>query len=102
VNLRPVRPCQALPERSRAATRRGQWVNENLPTEINGGTDIGFNASISRIFPVTVGINTVYLNGKYNGYPGPEPYDCEQALWGPINMSATFVNQTPAATLTAP
>lgn len=79
-----------------------QWVNENLPTEINGGTDIGFNASISRIFPVTVGINTVYLNGKYNGYPGPEPYDCEQALWGPINMSATFVNQTPAATLTAP
>ncbi len=79
-----------------------QWVNENLPTEINGGTDVGFNASISRTFPVTVGSNTVYLNGQYDGYPGPEPYDCEQALWGPISMSAIFVNETPAATLTAP
>lgn len=79
-----------------------QWVNENLPTSKGGGTDLGLSASVSRVFPVTAGSNTVYLNGQYNGYPAPEPYDCPGAFWGPISISAVFANQAPSATLTAP
>jgi hypothetical protein len=79
-----------------------QWVNENLPTFKGGGTDLGLSASVSKVFPVTAGSNTVYLNGQFTGYATPEPYDCPEAFWGPISISAVFANQAPSATLTAP
>jgi hypothetical protein len=79
-----------------------QWVNQNLPTHSGGGTDLGLSASVSRVFPVTAGSNTVYLNGQYKGYPTPEPADCVEAFWGPISISAVFADQTPSSSLTAP
>lgn len=78
-----------------------EWVNGNLPTENGGGTYLGQNMSVSRIFSVTAGSNTVYLNGQYNGY-GTGGANCADALWGPITVSAVFANQSPSSTLSAP
>jgi hypothetical protein len=78
-----------------------EWVNGNLPTENGGGTYLGQNMSVSRVFPVTAGSNTVYLNGQYNGY-GAGGANCADALWGPITVSAVFANQNPSSSVTAP
>jgi hypothetical protein len=77
------------------------WVNGNLPTQNADGTYLELNESVSRVFPVVAGSNTVYLNGSYNGY-SPSTYDCQEVFWGPISMAAVFAEQSPAATLTAP
>lgn len=78
------------------------WVNSNLPTQDTAGnTYLGLNMSVSRVFPVVAGSNTVYLNGQYNNY-GVGQANCSDALWGPISMSAVFANQNPNSTLTAP
>lgn len=76
-----------------------EWINGNLPTEDGSGTFLELNESVSRVFPVSAGLNTVYLNGAYNGYDGP---NCDAVGWGPINITALFAQQNPAATLTAP
>jgi hypothetical protein len=78
-----------------------QWINAKLDTEDGGGTYLGFNASVSNLFPISAGSNTLYLNGQYNGY-GAGQDNCADALWGPISISAVFANQTPSATLTTP
>jgi hypothetical protein len=69
------------------------WINGNLPTENGAGTYLQLDASVDRVFPVVAGTNTIYLNGAY---------DCADALWGPVSISAVFANQNPTATLTAP
>jgi len=69
------------------------WINGNLPTENGAGTYLQLDASVDRVFPVVAGSNTIYLNGAY---------DCADALWGPVSISAVFANQNPTATLTAP
>jgi hypothetical protein len=78
-----------------------EWINGNLPTENGGGTYLGQNMSVSRVFPVVAGSNTVYLNGQYNNY-GTGAANCADALWGPITMSAVFADQNPSSTLTVP
>jgi hypothetical protein len=78
-----------------------QWVNPGLDTQDGGSTILGFGGSVSRVFPVAAGTNTVYLNGQYTGYTDTT-HDCTQALWGPITVSAVFANQNPSATLAAP
>ena len=78
------------------------WVNSNLPTQnTTGGTYLGLNMSVSNVFPVVAGSNTIYLNGQYNNY-GVGEANCADALWGPISMSAVFANQKPSSTLTTP
>jgi hypothetical protein len=69
-----------------------QWVNGNLPTQRGGGTYLQFDQSAARIFAVSAGKNTVYLNGAY---------DCQDALWGPITMTAQLVNTNPSSSITA-
>jgi hypothetical protein len=78
-----------------------EWINGNLPTENGGGTYLGQNMSVSRMFSVTAGSNTVYLNGQYNNY-GAGGANCADAFWGPITVSAVFANQSPSSTLSAP
>jgi hypothetical protein len=78
-----------------------QWVNQNLPTQNLAGTYLGLNASVSRVFSVVAGSNTIYLNGQFNGYGGTGP-NCSDAMWGPINVSAVFANQNPSSSLTVP
>jgi hypothetical protein len=70
-----------------------EWINGNLPTQNGAGTYLSFNQSTARVLPVVVGENTVYLNGSY---------DCADALWGPITITALLANSNPAATITAP
>ena len=67
-----------------------QWINGNLPTELGGGTYLGFSASATRVLPIVAGSNTVYLNGAS---------DCLDALWGPITMTAQLAQTNPTATL---
>jgi hypothetical protein len=69
------------------------WVNANLPTQAGAGTYLQLDASVSRVLPVVAGTNSIYLNGAY---------DCVDALWGPVSISALFANSNPSATLTAP
>jgi hypothetical protein len=69
-----------------------QWVNGNLPTERGAGTYLQFDQSAARVFAVSAGKNTVYLNGTY---------DCKDALWGPITMTAQLVNTNPSSSITA-
>jgi hypothetical protein len=78
-----------------------EWINGNLPTENGGGTYLGQNMSVSRVFSVAAGSNTVYLNGQYNNY-GTGAANCADALWGPITVSAVFANQNPSSALSAP
>lgn len=78
-----------------------QWVNPGLDTVDGGSTILGFNGSVSRVFPVTAGQNTVYLNGQYTNYTDGT-HDCTNALWGPITLSAVFAQANPSATLSAP
>jgi hypothetical protein len=73
-----------------------QWVNGT------GSAPLGLNASVSRVFPVVAGSNTIYLNGQFSGYTATPPPSCAAAMWGPINISAVFANQNPSSTLTAP
>jgi Collagen triple helix repeat (20 copies) len=70
-----------------------EWINGNLPTQNGAGTYLSFSQSTARVLPVVVGVNTVYLNGSY---------DCADALWGPITITALLANSNPAATITAP
>ena len=78
------------------------WINSNLPTENTlGGTYLGLNMSVSNVFPVVAGSNTIYLNGQYDNY-GAGQANCADALWGPITMSAVFVNENPSSTVTVP
>ena len=77
------------------------WVNGNLPTENGAGTYLELDQSTSRVFPVVAGSNTVYLNGAYTGYSGGDD-DCADALWGPIQMTATFAQTSSPGTLTSP
>jgi hypothetical protein len=70
-----------------------QWVNGNLPTENDGGTFLGLNASTTRVLPVVVGSNTVYLNGETS---------CAGVLIGPLTITATLVQNNPSATLAVP
>ena len=75
------------------------WINGNLPTENGAGTYLELQQSVSRVFPVSAGANTVYLNGTY----APTGSACADALWGPITVTAVFANQNDSsATLTAP
>lgn len=77
-----------------------EWINANLPTQFDGGTYLGQNMSVSKVFHVVAGSNTIYLNGQFTyGTGGP---NCINAVWGPITMSAVFANKNPASTLTAP
>lgn len=69
------------------------WVNANLPTQAGAGTYLQLDASVSRVLPVVAGTNSIYLNGAY---------DCVDALWGPVSISAVFADHNPSATLTAP
>lgn len=69
-----------------------QWINGNLPTQNGAGTFLGFSASATRVLPIVVGANTIYLNGAT---------DCPAALWGPITMTAELAQTNPAATLVA-
>jgi len=69
------------------------YINANLPTEAGGGTYLQLDSSVSRVLPAVQGSNTVYLNGAY---------DCTDALWGPVNINAVFVNSNPPSSLTAP
>lgn len=78
-----------------------EWINGNLPTENGGGTYLGQNMSVSRVFSVAAGSNTVYLNGQYNNY-GAGAANCADALWGPLTVSAVFANQNPSSTLSTP
>lgn len=78
-----------------------QWVNPGLDTQDGGSTILGFNGSVSKVFRVVAGKNTVYLNGQYTGY-SDSTHDCTQALWGPITVSAVLAKRNPSATLTAP
>jgi hypothetical protein len=78
-----------------------QWVNPGLDTVDGGSTYLGFNGSVSRVFPIVSGPNTVYVNGQYTNY-ADSTHDCTDALWGPITVSAVLANQSPSATLTAP
>ena len=73
------------------------WVNSNLPTQGAGGTYLTFNHSTSVILPVSAGSNTLFLNGTYTG-----TNPCTSALWGPITISAVFVQTAPASTLSVP
>lgn len=69
------------------------WINANLPTQAGAGTYLQLDASVSRVLPVVAGSNTIYLNGAF---------DCVDALWGPVNISAVFANQNPSSTISAP
>jgi hypothetical protein len=69
-----------------------QWLNGNLPTQNADGTYLSFSQSATRIVPVVSGSNTVYLNGSY---------DCVNAVWGPITITATLVNTNPTSTVAA-
>jgi hypothetical protein len=71
-----------------------QWVNGNLPTEIDGGTFLGLNESATRVLPVAQGQNIVYLNGQEQ--------QCRGVLLGPLTMTAVLVHSNPAATLAVP
>jgi hypothetical protein len=68
-------------------------INGNLPTQLGSGNLLQLDDSVSSVLPVGAGSNSFYLNGASS---------CADALWGPINMTALFVNSNPAATLTAP
>jgi len=78
-----------------------EWINTNLPTEIDGSSYLGVNMSVSRVFPIVAGSNKIFLNGQYNNYGLGQP-NCVDALWGPITMSAVFANSKPSSSLTAP
>jgi hypothetical protein len=67
-----------------------QWINGNLPTQNGAGTYLGLSASATRVLPIVVGSNTIYLNGAS---------DCLDALWGPITMTAQLAQTNPTATL---
>jgi hypothetical protein len=96
--LGDLRPDGTLP----TAGFVDEWINSNLPTDNgSGGTYLGQNMSVSRVFPVLAGRNTVYLNGQYNNY-GSGSANCKDALWGPITVSAVFADQNPSSTVTAP
>jgi hypothetical protein len=68
-----------------------QWINGNLPTQNGAGTYLGRNQSVTRVLPVVAGSNTVYLNGRHS---------CQEVFWGPITMTAIWVQLNPSATLT--
>jgi hypothetical protein len=54
------------------------------------GRSLSLHHSTSRVFPVTAGNNTIYLNGASNG--------CD-VRWGPITIDAVFVAENAGATL---
>jgi hypothetical protein len=70
-----------------------QLINGNLPTELDGGTYLGLNASATRVLPAVAGSNTVYLNAKTN---------CLAALLGPATVTAMLVQSNPSASLVIP
>jgi hypothetical protein len=89
-----IAPAAALPSvPAGSASAPGfadQWINGNLPTQNGAGTFLGFSASATRVLPIVVGTNTIYLNGAS---------DCPAALWGPITLTAQLAQTNPAATL---
>ncbi len=94
----PIGTVQPGPGNGGSPGYTDQWVNGNLPTNNGGGTAIGLSGSVSNVFPVTAGSNTVYLNGQDD----KDGYVCALAYYGPITMSAVFANQNPSSTLTGP
>lgn len=72
-----------------------EFLPGNVPTQNpnTGGGYLELDGSVSRVLAIAAGSNTVYLNGATT---------CNQALWGPITITALYVNTNPAATLTAP
>lgn len=78
------------------------WINGALPTMHEDGTWQGFGQAVSRVFPVAAGPNTVYLNGAFKGYGGGKAPNCAAAAWGPIEITATFASENPAASITVP
>ena len=70
-----------------------QWINGNLPTQYNGGTYLGLNASATRVIQVVNGSNTVYLNGKS---------DCAAALLGPVTLTAVLTQSNPTSSIVTP
>jgi hypothetical protein len=96
----PIGAVQPGPGGGAGAGYTDQWVNSNLPTENGGGTALGLSGSVSDVFPVTAGTNTIYLNGQDDS--DDAGYACTIAYYGPISMSAVFANQNPSSTLTGP
>lgn len=68
-----------------------QWVNGNLPTEYLAGTYLQLGQSTNRVVPIHKGVNRIYLVGRHS---------CAAVIWGPINMTATYVTFNPPATMT--
>jgi hypothetical protein len=87
-----IAPAAGVPDQT-APGFVDQWINQNLPTEAGGGTYLGLNASATRVLPVVIGSNTVYLNGKS---------DCTSVLLGPVTLTAELVQNNPSASLVTP
>jgi hypothetical protein len=87
-----IAPAAGVPDQT-APGFVDQWINENLPTQLDAGTYLGLNASGTRVLPAVTGSNTVYLNGKS---------DCTAVLLGPVTMTAVLAQNNPTATLVTP
>jgi hypothetical protein len=87
-----IAPAAGVPDET-APGFVDQWINGNLPTQFNGGTYLGLNASATRVLPIVSGSNTVYLNGKS---------DCTAVLLGPVTLTAVLAQNNPSSTLTTP
>lgn len=70
-----------------------EFLPGNVPTQNGSGGYLELDGSVSRVLAVVAGSNSIYLNGATS---------CNQALWGPITITALYVNTNNAATLIAP